>query len=356
MTLTAQPQILSDPEQVPKFGNDIATLRRQLQEVKASARPAHDPYEALVRVEELSVRARDGHSLGMRLYTPVSSAPPTSQDQTRFPVIVWFHGGGFCLGDLDTGDAVCRRLSAEMPSVVVSVDFRLAPEYPVPTPVNDAWDAVQWVAHNYTSMPQAELSKGFIVAGIFTGANLAAVVSHQARDRRLTPPLTGVFLEMPALLNPRSVFETHAAPAELLSYAQNVHDPIVRPDLLSLFWGENNPLFNCIQSSPVLQLYCYVPDKAAAENHLASPLLWPNGHHGLPPTCLQVCGADPLRDEALVYDRELRERYGVVTRLYFYPGMPHGFATYFSQAKLAGEYSEDFLSGFRWLLVGSTRS
>jgi hypothetical protein len=103
-------------------------------------------------------------------------------------------------------------------------------------------------------MPKADLSKGFIVAGIFTGANLAAVVSHQARDHRLTPPLTGVFLEMPALLNPRSVPEIHAEPAELLSHAQNVHDPIVRPKLLSLFWGENNPLSTCTQSSPVLQL------------------------------------------------------------------------------------------------------
>ena len=223
-------QILSDPARVPNFGNDIATLRRQLREAKELHKPSKDPYETLSQVKDCSIRARDGESRRVRIYTPKSFGTDAT-----LPVIVWFHGGGFCLGDLDTSDAVCRRLSAELQSVVVNVDFRLAPENPFPTPVNDAWDVVKWACQN-SSVLEVDLHKGFIIGGIFTGANLAAVVSHLARDQQLTPPLTGVFLEMPALLNPDTIPEEYTT--ELLSYEQNRDDPIVRPDLLRLFWGE----------------------------------------------------------------------------------------------------------------------
>jgi acetyl esterase/lipase len=90
--------------------------------------------------EDITIPTRDGNSNSVRVYRP-----STCSDGFTLPLVVWYHGGGFCLGDLDSDDSFCRRVAEEVKCLVVNVDYRLAPEHPFPIPINDCWDAFQWV-------------------------------------------------------------------------------------------------------------------------------------------------------------------------------------------------------------------
>ena len=101
------------------------------------------PAHKLTRVEDFTIAARDGHALPARLYAPASES---------LPLLVYFHGGGFTVGNIGTHDALCRHLSHLAHCAVVSVDYRLAPEHKFPVAANDAWDSVQWLAANAVSL------------------------------------------------------------------------------------------------------------------------------------------------------------------------------------------------------------
>src|SRR4029453_14621543 len=111
--------------------------------------------------------------LGVRVYTPKGSPP--------FPIVVWFHGGGWVVGTLDTYDPLCRALAAATPAVVVSVDYRLAPEHRWPAAVEDAYAATLWASRNAAELGGAQ--HRLAVAGARAGANLAAWVALGPRDR-----------------------------------------------------------------------------------------------------------------------------------------------------------------------------
>ncbi|KIM94126.1 hypothetical protein OIDMADRAFT_60960 [Oidiodendron maius Zn] len=116
-------------------------------------------------------------------------------------MVVNFHGGGWILGGVESTFFDLRPLVTEFKAVVVDVSYRLSPEHPFPTPVNDCWDALQWAAKN-AAIWNADPEVGFIVAGNSAGANLAAVVTVLARDNQLSPPLTGCCLTaLPAMLD-----------------------------------------------------------------------------------------------------------------------------------------------------------
>ena len=94
----------------------------------------------------------------------------------------------------------------------------------------------------------------------------------------------------------------------------------------------------------------YIPNDEDRKSQLFSSLLWDSGHSGLPPACFQICGQDPLRDEALIFERILREDHSTSTKVYMYPGQPHGFHSVVPNMKASQKFIEDSVEGVGWLL------
>lgn len=161
---------------------------------------------------------------------------------------------------------------------------------------------------------------------------MAAIASHMARDEKLTPAITGVFLLAPMILPPEKKDALPEKYKELYlsrTQAECKDDPILTPALDKVFHDSaggdvSSPLF--------------------------VPLIWPTGHHGLPKTYFQICGMDVLRDEALIYEQVLREDNGVETRLDIYPGMPHIFWGAFAHLSQGKKAAVDLVEGIKWLL------
>lgn len=197
----------------------------------------------------------------------------------------------------------CRTFSRDLGAVCVNVDYRLAPEHPWPCCVWDCWDVVQWASKTASptnSELPADPKKGFIVGGASAGGNLSAVMAQVARDKGLMPPLTGQYLCVPSLLwhdvVPKEYEEDYQS-----KYNSGLSDPILG-GLIKISMPPN------------------LAGKASPDP-LFSPLIHPNLKN-LPPCYQQVGGLDPLRDEAIIWDRVLKEN-GNKTRLEVYNGFGH---------------------------------
>src|SRR4051812_36057206 len=158
-----------------------------------SAREAKESYETgagvlevpkaeLARVEDFTLAARDGFAIPARLYAP---------SREPMPVLVYFHGGGFTIGSVASHDTLCRELARLTPCAVISVGYRLAPEYKFPTAFDDAWDALQWVAKGLGS--HAGATQRLAVGGDSAGGTLAAYCAIEARDARIPLALQLLF-------------------------------------------------------------------------------------------------------------------------------------------------------------------
>ncbi|KAL1940434.1 hypothetical protein VTO73DRAFT_9006 [Trametes versicolor] len=263
----------------------------------------------------------EGGEIAVRSYVPVSP-----KDDTRFPLLFWTHGGGWVVGDIETDDNYLKILSVELQLVIVSAEYRLAPEHPFPTGLNDSYTALNWTKQNAGSL-SANLSKGFLVGGASAGGNLAAVLAHRAKADLIFDqfPLTGQILLYPVTVHPDVV------PAEFkekfTAYEQ-------MNDVNTRFMHES---FNLL--------------KGPAADPEVSPLLYP-AFEGLPPALVHVCGRDPLRDDGLLYAEKLKKA-GVRTKLNVYAGAPHGFHLMFPQTKIAKKFEAEMKAGVRWLLAGA---
>jgi acetyl esterase len=236
----------------------------------------------------------------LRVYTPGGDGP--------HPVLVFFHGGGFVLGDLDTYDPVCRRLCARSGHVVVSVDYRLAPEHRFPAAVEDCLAATQWVAGNADSIggDPARIS----VAGDSAGGNLAAVISQRARDGVLEggPALAGQILFYPV---------TYQVGPDTASRKENAEGYFLTRDDMAYFGGH------------------YFASVEDAESTDASPAN-AESLSGLPPALVVTAEYDPLRDEGEDYAKRLEDA-GVQTKHTRYDGMIHGFLNFYSVTERSDE-------------------
>ena len=234
------------------------------------------PPPELARVEDL-----DAGGVPIRVY---------GAGREPRPVVVWYHGGGWVVGSLDTHDVACRRLALSSGCAVVAVDYRLAPEHPYPAAVEDAWRALEWVASNPAAVggEPGRLAAG----GDSAGGNLAAVVAVRARDRGLS--LAAQLLVYPVI---DCDFETE-------SYRTNAAGYGLTAAAMRWYWGH------------------YAPDEARRLEPEASPLRFPD-LAGVAPALVAVCGLDPLLDEGVAYARRLQEA-GVPVRLSRYDDMIHG--------------------------------
>lgn len=224
-------------------------------------------------------------NIPVRVYRPAGEGP--------FPLLVFYHGGGFVLCDLDSHDELCRQLCAGAKVLVVSVEYRLAPEAPFPAPLEDCYAATCWAVENAATYQG--LAAQLVVAGDSAGGNLAAAVALMARDRG-TPTITRQLLIYPVT---DCNFETD-------SYRDNAEGYYLTRAMMQWFWGH------------------YLEHPEQAKDPLASPLR--ASLEGLPPAAVITAGYDPLRDEGMAYARAL-EAAGVDVELRSFPGMIHGFVT-----------------------------
>jgi acetyl esterase/lipase len=254
-----------------------------------------------------------------------------------------YHEGGFSMGDLTDEDLNCRMFTRDLGAVCVNVGYRyisspsnshsitkpssLAPEHKFPVGVNDCWDALKWAIANSPAL-KATPTRGLIVGGASAGGNIAAVLALRSRDENLSPPITGQYLCVPALL-PDTDVPPHLAPL-YQSRTTSVNDPVLK--------GIPPGLIESI----------YAPER---KNPLWDPFNHSQGHAGVAKAFFQVGGIDPLRDEAVLYDRILREN-GVLTRFNLYGGYGHMFWTNYAEMEESTEFVKDTLEGVRWLLEG----
>lgn len=264
----------------------------------APAIPLHD-------VRDLSIDGSTG-PLALRLYRP------TADEQ--LPVILFFHGGGWVLGNLESHDNLCRALAAKCRALVIAVDYRLAPEARFPAALEDATSALHWLQRNMTALggDPARL----VLAGDSAGGNLAAALALQARDQADLP-----------------------IAAQLLFYPAVDLSRLDRPSTLQFAEG----LF-LTRERMAWFIEQYAPEPATRLDPLASPLLAPD-HRRLPPALVITAQFDPLRDEGEAYAEALRQA-GVDVQLQRYAGVLHGFASmdrWFPEAGQATDLAAAFL-------------
>jgi len=257
-------------------------------ESRHSALMAAGPTIPMARVEERTIPGEAG-PIPARLYVP--GGQPTEEPA---PLVVFFHGGGWCIGDLETHDAVCRFLAAGSGATVLAVDYRLAPEHPFPAAVEDAWSAFSWAAAHAAELG-ADPAR-IAVAGDSAGGNLSAVVSLLAREGDGPAPA------LQLLLYP--VTDAEGLMASRQTYREGFF--LTEADMQAF---ERD----------------YLPDGVDAADPRIS-LLQVADLSGLPPAYVVTAGFDPLRDEGEAYALRMREA-GVAVALRRHPGLIHSFVS-----------------------------
>jgi acetyl esterase len=280
--LESEPQPAVDPE------DHVALLAAARAFHERSAAWLSGDGEAVASVEDLEAPTPTG-ALPLRVYRP--------SDEPGLPIVVYFHGGGWIIGTLDSYDAVCRALANASGAIVVSAGYRLAPESPFPGPVRDADAALAWAAQHGAGAG-GDPSR-IAIAGDSAGGNLAAVAARRARDGG-GPQLRMQMLAYPA---------TDAA-MDSASYSEFAGGPNLTREEMVLSWG------------------LYLGDAARADPDV-SPL-HAQDLGGLPPALVITAENDVLRDEGEAYAARL-ERAGVQAHLSRYDGMAHGFFRWLAQ-------------------------
>jgi acetyl esterase/lipase len=268
------------------------------------------PEVKIASVEDRRIPGPAG-DIPVRIYRPEGQGP--------LPALVYFHGGGWVIGSIETHDASCRDLANRVGCVVVSVDYRLAPEHRYPAAAEDCYAATRWVAENAASLG---IDAGRIaIGGDSAGGNLTAVVALMARDRR-----------GPALVHQLLIYPVTDADFTRASYRENAEGYLLTTTAMEWFWGH------------------YVPDSAQRTEAYAAPLR-AKDLAGLPPAFVITAEFDPLRDEGEAYAKRLAQA-GVATRHERYAGAIHGFFAMGMLSEVARRVVDDAADELRRVLGG----
>ncbi|WP_343572717.1 alpha/beta hydrolase [Mycobacterium sp.] len=248
-----------------KASDGVEVARARLRQLQAPPEMLPD-----LRIENRTIAHGDLTDIPVRIYWPQS-------EPGSLPIVVFYHGGGFALGDLDTHDPVARAHAVGADAIVVSVDYRLAPEHPFPAGLNDCWAALQWVAEHATEL--GGNPDRIAVAGDSAGGNLAAVIAQRARDEG-GPALAFQLLWYPSI----------TADLSLPSFSENANAPILDRDVIDAF------------------LSWYVPGVDISDPKALPAALAPCNAadlSGLAPAFIGSAEHDPLRDDAALYAKLL---------------------------------------------------
>ncbi|HWC35586.1 MAG TPA: alpha/beta hydrolase [Mycobacteriales bacterium] len=254
-------------------------------------------------VEDITVPGADGPRAA-RVYRPDVEGP--------VPTMVFFHGGGFVIGDIETHDDQARLICRDAAMVVVSVDYRLAPEHPFSAGHEDCLAATRWAADNITSLG-GDPSR-LVVGGDSAGGNLAATVALRCRDEGLA--LAAQFLIYPGV--------DFTEDANYPSRVENAEGYFLTAD--DMLWFRSQ----------------YVPAAADPTDPRLSPIHAAD-LSGLPPAVIGVAEFDPLRDEGLAYGKALADA-GVDVEVRHYDGLIHGFFGFSQLSAAAAEATSDMIA------------
>jgi acetyl esterase len=278
--MNLHPQARALLDQVEESGlpplNELSPADARIQATTLNEFVGAGPEVAVV--EDFTIPSTAGE-IAARRYVPDDPAA----------TILWLHGGGWVICDLDSHDAMCRMLANSSGCRVIAVDYRRAPEHPFPAPLEDCWDALGWVASEYAGQP-------LILGGDSAGGNLAAVCTRRACDRG------GPELALQVLVYPVTEYDMTKA-----SYAQHGsgNETFLTMGEMAWFWN------------------AYIPDPIERGQAEASPLRAAD-LSGLPPAIVLTAEYDPLRDEGVEYAERLRSA-GVPVTHHHYGDMIHAF-------------------------------
>jgi acetyl esterase len=245
------------------------------------------PRGELAEVKDLAIAGLHGHAIPARLYRPNNLLHPA-------PVLLFFHGGGWVIGDLDTHDSACAEIARLLEIDVVAVDYRLAPEHPFPAAVEDCMAATEWLASSPGEIGHPV--SGIIPAGDSAGGNLAAIISQRLHGK-LPVPIIAQWLIYPGT-------DMTATSGSMEMFAEGY---LLTKDSMEWFTSH------------------YITDEAQLTHPDASPIMAKN-LEGQPPTLVFTCGLDPLRDQGRAYAARLIEA-GVRTIFREADGQIHGSLT-----------------------------
>ena len=272
-------------EKTPTYELPAATARRISKETLEAANKFLDfPPIKLFAVKNQTVKARDGYDIPIRIYQPIEGE--------NLPIIVFYHGGGFVIRDIDSHDGACRRLSRDNQAIVVSVDYRLAPEYKFPIPHQDCYDATVWVSENAEKIGGD--ANRLVVMGDSAGGNLATVVAQIAKEEN------GPAICYQVLIYPTTDARMNHPSIEQFSEGYLLTKPLMQ-------WFLNH----------------YKRTNEDIYNPRMSPLLC-RDLSDMPPAFIITAEFDPLKDEGIAYAHRLKQA-GVEVRHTDYKGLIHAF-------------------------------
>jgi acetyl esterase len=266
----------------------------------------------MAAVRDFAIDGPAGDELPLRAYRPEGPPPGGDEPDTTIPnrpTVVFSHGGGWTLGTLDSADDICRELAARTGALVISVDYRLAPEHPFPAALDDAYRATEWVAANADTLGGGG---PLAVAGTSAGAGLAAAVALRAAVEG------GPDVAVQALCYPMLDRDDSAA-----SYTEHGDGPLLTAADIAWFWEQ------------------YLRSPVDAHNPFAAPLRADDSLlAGAPPAVVATAGVDPLRDEGRGYADRLEGAAVPVERVHE-PDLSHGFCSLAGDVPAADRAMDD---------------
>jgi acetyl esterase len=293
----------------PPFSGTPDEARERMRRAVAAGRQRSSP--PVVGAIEDAVAERHGERVPVRIYRPAAAHPP-------LPTVVFFHGGGFVLGSVELSDDIARRLCRDIDAVVVSVDYRLAPEHPFPAAHHDAVTAASWAIRNVGALGHD--ATRVALAGESSGGNLAASTALILRDHG--ERLAAQLLVVPGVDVAR---DTDVIEARRSDY------PMLTPadlrEISRLYMGDR-----------LVESAAFPPSPLRARNF-----------SGLPPAVIAIAGHDPLAEEGLAYAAKL-EASGVQVELHRFDDMFHPFLGFFDASASARRANDEICRAFAALL------
>ncbi|WP_367105206.1 alpha/beta hydrolase [uncultured Psychrobacter sp.] len=258
--------------------------------------------------DEFTIDVSDGDSIRLRRYRDRHA------NKNNQPALVFYHGGGYVGGSLESHHLVCQHLAADGKCMVIAVDYRRAPEHPFPTPVNDGLAAYRYIASNADKFGVDPTR--LAVGGDSAGGNLAAVVAQQTKEDAYPPKLQLLWVPWVDMSHERASYELFATGFFL--------------ERSKMRWYTDH----------------YINDKTDKTNPMASPIF--GDVQGVAPAVILVAGFDPLRDEGIAYANKLKEA-SVETELKVYETMPHLFPLFAGEIEVAKVAFDDATRALRKL-------